>query len=661
MNKKYLIILLAILSLLAFPCFAQEEEEAPEDEAAEQTKIITPVDTTKKASPESLAYFSLLDWPQLWEKGLALQAQDSLEQFLALAESALTRAVMLDSRQPVYAGYLKYLSQQAARQKNITNAIRYSQLALKADPSYPGLIFSHMGISFSRYGLSQSLNAAWKSYRDAGWSFWFQLGSTAGILSFISLLLLFSSLIFLLWLAIKNLPHLVHFIGEIFPSKLPAYSRWTISLVFILSVSAVLGAVSLVLPVTLLAIAGSLYAEKKEKVLLALSVLLIAASGVGLAACRHLYTKLGDSNLETVARAVHSPWNQALADKLTNMQSERPDDLTPTFCLALLEKRRGNFVEAARYLGQILKVSAGNARALNNMGNIHFYSGRIDSALYYYQAAASAGPRSGISHYNLAQIYFKQVDFKAADQERAYGLALSGEEIKSRPASVKTELVLEELIPAAYLWNLVWKGLDPLRGFSPAETASLTGLNVWLPAGMGLALLALSLVVVIIFFKSSYAAYCHLCGRIICKSCLMTTPEQDHICSECHKFTSAATSPELRQKIEANLSAKRGTRKAWLGGLSNLIAPGTALLLEKLPVWAFFLSLSWGLVFAGFCWLKLSLYPYNFWQFLSWTWAGRVSLVWLILSWLLTWLAYLKYINLITHARGKDEVKIHGR
>lgn len=662
MNKKLIFLALILFPLLAVPCFSQEdEEEAPEESAVEQAEALQPADTVKKASAESLAYFSLMDWPGLWEKALTYQVQDSLEQFLALAESSLEKSSKLDIRRSLDAGYLRYLSQRAARNRDITAALGYSQLALRADPALTGLISGHLQLSLSRYGLSRSLNSAWRNHQTASENFWYQLGSTAGAVSFLSLFLLGSSLIFLLWLAVKGMPYLVHFLSDLWPVAVPAYSRLAVSWCLVLGLAAVLGAVSLALPVGLLAMAGVFYFGKKEKVLLVFSLLLLAASGIGLAFCRHLYDRLDDPDLEAVSRAVHSPWDESLAGKLASMQKENPADLTPAFCLALMEKRRGDLAGSAQYLNRMLEASGRNARALNNLGNIHFYLERIDSAQFYYQAAADAAPQAGIPHYNLAQIYFKLVDFKSADQERAYAMAMSGQDIKSRPASEKTELVLDELIPVSYLWGLAWKGFDPLRSFSPSESASLAFSGLWLPAWMGLSLLVLSLLLVIVFFKTMNAALCRICGRIICHGCRVTTPEQEHICPECHKLTSAATSPELREKIVANLSAGSIRRKAWLGGISNLMAPGAALLLEGLPVWAFFLAPSWGLIFAGFIWLKLSLYPYDFWQFLSWTWPGRVALTWMILGWLLGWLVYLKYINLITQAREKDEVNIHGR
>ncbi|MBI4727846.1 tetratricopeptide repeat protein [candidate division TA06 bacterium] len=641
MLKKRILLLLIVLTLAAVPCHSQnEEEEAPEAAPA-------PVEAPAQASADSQAFYRLLDWPLLWQKSQASLTGDSAEQALDLADSAMAKAASLDIRLPLQAGYLKALSRQALRDRDRTLAYRYSLLALKADPTYPGLISSNFKIQQSRAGFSQALKDSWHNFNYAQKYFRHQLDFTAKALTLISIFLLASGLIFLLLLAVKHLPYLHHVLADLLPEAMPIYSRRLIAAALLVSLSLILGFISLALPVALMAIMATVYAARKEKALLLLAIVLLAGSGIGLGLGRQLFVNLNDDYLQDLSQANQSDRDAGLKARLAEYQQQRPDDLTPLFCLALMEKRAGNFNQARQYLDTLLAASGQNSKALNNLGNLLFYQGKIDSAAYLYRQAFQADPTAALPHYNLAQAYFKQVDFKAADQEREYAMSLARPEITAREGSKDAGLVLDELIPVSYFWGQVWLGLDPLAGFSPAESLSLTGLNLWLPAWLGLALLLLGLITVMVFFKDPAPAYCSVCNKDICPQCQAISPQQDLFCHECNQVISAATSPELQEKLIANLKLKKNRRKIWTGAVSNLLAPGSVLLLENMAALGLLLALLWGAIFAILCNLKLLLFPQDLQYFIFRTGPGWLILSLLVLSWLLTWVVFLKHANLL--------------
>ncbi|MDO9068646.1 MAG: tetratricopeptide repeat protein [Deltaproteobacteria bacterium] len=655
MMKKRILLFLAILILSAVPCFSQDEEENPQEETPIQTVV------PAKVSADSQAFYRLLDWPRLWQKSQTGLNGDSVEQALDMADSALAKAAALDIHLPLQAGYLKHLSRQALRDRDRTLAYRFSQLALKADPAYPGLIYNDFMIQQSRAGFSQALKDSWQDFNYAQRYFRHQLDFAAKTLALASVFLLVSALLFLLFLTVKYLPYLHHVFSDLLPEAMPGYSRSLITAALMVSLGLTLGFISLVLPAALLAIAASVYAFRREKILLLLALALLAASGLGLTAGRHLFAGLNDDYLQAVARANQSGTDSGLGAQMAEYRQQRPDDLTPLFCLALIEKRAGDFGRARQHLDTLLGAGGQNSKALNNLGNLLFYQGQIDSAADFYRQAIQADPAAALPHYNLAQAYFKQVDFKAADQEREYAMSLAREEISLRAGAQDAGLVLDELIPVSYFWARVWLGLDPLSGFSPAESVSLTGLNLWLPGWLGLALLFLGLIVTIVFFKGPAPARCSVCGKAVCSQCQKTSAQQDLLCPECHQVISAATSPELQDKMTSKLKLQKNRRKVWTGAVSNLLAPGSVLLLENMTALALLLSFLWGGIYAIFCGFKLFLFPRGLQYYLFQTGPGWLILSLLTLSCLFTWVVFLKHANLLAHPAQPVKDGTHGR
>jgi hypothetical protein len=172
-------------------------------------------------------------------------------------------------------------------------------------------------------------------------------------------------------------------------------------------------------------------------------------------------------------------------------------------------------------------------------------------------------------------------------------------------------------------------------------------LKLWMPAWMGLALLLLALIVVSVFFTNPGPVRCSVCYKNVCPGCQVVSPQQDMLCPECHQVISAATSPELQEKLLSHLKLKKARRKIWTGAVSNLLVPGSALMLESMTALGLFLSLTWGALYAAICGIQLLLLPYDLNYYIFGTWPGWMVLCLLITSWLLTWVAFLKHANML--------------
>jgi hypothetical protein len=164
-----------------------------------------------------------------------------------------------------------------------------------------------------------------------------------------------------------------------------------------------------------------------------------------------------------------------------------------------------------------------------------------------------------------------------------------------------------------------------------------------------------------VFFKGPAPARCSVCGKAVCTQCQKTSAQQDMLCPDCHQAISAATSPELQETLTAKLKMKNNRRKAWTGAVSNLLAPGSVLLLENMAALALLLAFFWGGTYAVLCGFNLLLFPKDLQYYIFQTWPGWLILSLLALSWLFTWVVFLKHANLLAHPAQPLKDDAHGR
>ncbi|MDI6740503.1 MAG: tetratricopeptide repeat protein, partial [Candidatus Edwardsbacteria bacterium] len=413
--------------------------------------------------------------------------------------------------------------------------------------------------------------------------------------------LLIWGLIFSLYLAVKYLPRLIHFLSEFLPACggfLPTYGRMALVSGLALGLAAALAWISLPVSILLAAVFCAGLAATREKVFLFISASLILAASVGLSLGHHLFSRIGDGYLEALGRANYAPYTAGLYGKLAEYQRKDSSDLLPPFAMALLEKRAGNF-DRAKAILSAMSAAAPNAGAVNNLGNIYFAQKSYDTAAACYRQAIEWNPNLAIAHYNLAQVHLMQLNFNAANEEQEKAIRLGRVEIEARASRYGSGLPMDQLISGRLLWDLAMRGWSPAAGFDRREMQTLAGLSLWLPPPV-----ALTLLIALILWSALMSGRlaqedCVTCGAVICRKCHTATLAGEKLCRSCADKIGLAASPDLQQQLAARLAARKHYRAMLETGLANLLMPGSVIALTGSTVGAWLLALGWSAAFVS--------------------------------------------------------------
>ena len=600
MKRPLPAILALLLALLAAaPLCAQEDEPEPEDntdldslEAALSAQERPPAAPAAAPPPPAIKPGA---WEGWWRKSLDYQRQDSTEQALACADSAVSGAWLSDLRLPVQSGYWLSLSDRALATGDRTLAARYASLALDIDDASVPAMLAGFRAGLAAQGPRRALGELAARLAAAARDFGVQLRYGSQLLVWACLVLLLWGLIYGLYLAAARLAGLIHAAAELLPRALSPGARTALAAGLAAGLAAALAWVSLPLAILLAAAVCAVQATARERAFLFVSLALVTLAAIGLSLGRHLFSRIDDEYLVTLNRANHAPFDAALYDRLAAYQTDDGRDLMPPFAMALLDKRAGRFQRAEAILSAMTEASP-NAGAANNLGNLYFLRGSQDTAAACYRQALQWDPSLALAHYNLAQVHLRRLEFGPAkqEQERAVQLDLAG--IESRASRYGNGVPMDQLLDGRLLWHRLMAGWNPLRGFSPRETVTLAGLPLWLPPPAALALLLLMIAWLRLTRGRLRRDDCVTCGAPVCRACLTATLAGEHLCKPCADKIGLATAPALQQELAARLSARKRRRTVLRSALASLLVPGSSLAMAGRTVGAWLLALGWAAV-----------------------------------------------------------------
>lgn len=621
--KNLFVLALATAAFAAF-LLAQDSLLPPSD-------LSSGIASVGYASQNGSAGFSkLLDWEIWLSKSLAQIAADSLAEAAVSAESCITRSRVLDIHLPAFARLLAVKADQLGRTGQTSLAKHYAALALEADPSS----LSHIA-SFLRHGHGGIGQTVQQTIRAMGY-FRSGLKGASHVTLWLSMLLAAWGTIFLAYAVARRMPRLVHLVVEIIPQQVPVRLRFLIACCFLFSLILVAGSFSLPLTAVLLAMGPAAFAIAKERVLLVVSALMVAAGSVGLSLGHRMMDAVGSGYLGLLDQANHSPWSQHLDSELARAQEQRPDDLKPSLAMALLADRSGRHQLASLRYRVLLDSRPDNGPALNNLGNVYFRLADYDSARFLYESALTADPSLAVAHYNLGQVHLRALRFSEGKRELEKASALDPGQVDERAARAGGGLVLDALLSNQVLWNNLWSGWKITEGFSRAESWKLSGPWSWMPALGGLALAVLFIVALVVWGKARPEASCQGCGAPVCTRC---GGVEGHYCLSCADKVYAAQSPDIQDKVVKSLRPLAARRQLIRLSFANLLVPGSAWVVEDRLMAGWLWALLWAVVYAtGQCW-SLGLHPARAMQQFGIDWWPLAALAGLL--WLLSWLPVL--------------------
>lgn len=551
------------------------------------------------AAPDTAAWSSLMRWRQWDQASRNFQRNGMPEQAVAAAESAYVRSRALGISLPVAGLFWGARARQDARAGDWQLAERHIKLGILAD----------------RYSLKNFMTGFRVAARQGGWAaafgnavqlaseyrrdFRYQYRASRLAVFGFSLALMAGCLIFMLLLTVKEMPYLLHLTADLLPRSWPYGAKFTLVVSVFLGASSAIAAFSLPLALVIPSLSLVISGKRRQRVMVWVSMSLLGCSVAGFGLLYHFFVADSRGRVEALSRANVSDWDPELAAALSGMQEREPDDLKPAFALSLLEKRRGR-MDLSRELLEAVNASAGqNSYVLNNLGNIHFFEGRMESSAVYYRQAIEADQAMAEAHHNLGQVFLKNIDFNQARTQLARAADLNPNRMERWSRESGGNLAMDALLEPELLWAEALSGWNPWPGFTPGEHYALVGVSFWLPWWAWMSWLGLALLWAWLVKDGLSAAGCHVCGRHICSRCRVSGQDGVHYCSRCHGQVFSVQSAELQQKAALSLARQSKKTARTLTLAANAVLPGISFALTGGVVKACLLSLAWGTLFAG--------------------------------------------------------------
>jgi hypothetical protein len=254
----------------------------------------------------------------------------------------------------------------------------------------------------------------------------------------------------------------------------------------------------------------------------------------------------------------------------------------------------------------VLKAAPGDARALNNLGNLDYAHGDYAAAIARYDEALSGADGDGravvLSNKSLA--HQQRFEFDKAREVSGQADALHSGWLAARTALFagmeNQPAVVLDLVPEE--GRLMSRLADPeqkhplWRSFANRFTAAL---------GIGLFVV---LVWRALLGKSRRTTRCQMCGTVFCGLCNVGKPAEA-LCSQCYHLFAVRTGISAKAKA-AKLGAVRGEerRREWTYRLLSALAPGSGHVFAGQPLGGIALGTLFTLG-AGFYFLADRLLP----------------------------------------------------
>lgn len=479
----------------------------------------------------------------------------------------------------------------AAGRGETAEALRLLDAASLFDPLFPDAHFTT-----ARLVVFQDPGRAIGEWSDAfrilGRGYSWQRHLLANVLTGFALVWTLGLLLAIAGIALRHLPHLIHILQETFRSGTGALGRIGATSIALAPCALGLGAIP----------TASLYAGllsfrlgKREWVL----VVLFLASALALAGGMPVLAPwAGTPSLEEpsllVDRSLQSGYDPDLAAALSAWKDADPNEALYAFALGTQARRGGDLELAERELTRAAVLRPKTAWVLTNLGNVEFAREDYDRARQSYEAAAAANPSAVEPHYNLAQVYTKQLMFTEATREQAKASGLAFDRVRDFSRVTAPQLnrtVMDATAPSEELWTLARRhaaerGIAALEGnryltfastLQPAAPFSL----VFVPA-----LFLIFAAVGQIVGRSLATLPCSNCQRVVCRRCVRRM-QQRAFCDDCFHSVKDLKSSEFTRLLLTKRDQRSARRRTIGQAVITFLLPGAGQMLRGAAVSGF--------------------------------------------------------------------------
>ncbi|HEX7076993.1 MAG TPA: tetratricopeptide repeat protein [Candidatus Eisenbacteria bacterium] len=473
-----------------------------------------------------------------------------------------------------------------------TSAVRLLESASAFDPDFPDAHFTLARISlFSDPG--RAVSELTEAFRTLTRSYPWQRYLLANMATAAVVIWMLSLLLAVIGIVVRHLPHLVHVVAETLGARRSAVGRAGAAAVALAPVLWGLGAVA----------TGTVYAGlltfrlgKRE----ALLVLLFVASALALAAGMGVIgpwagaPRLLEPSL-LVDRALSSGHDAELARALEAWEKRDSNEALYPLALGTMARRGGDLDRAERELTLAAVLRPNTAWVLTNLGNVAFAREDYARARQIYESAAAADPNAVEPHYNLAQVYTKQLMFAEASREQSRASAVAFDRVRDMSRVSAPQLnrtVMDAAPPVDELWGLARRTAN-LRGASALEGNRFLAFAGRLVPPSPFALVFLPALFLLFagvgqFLGRSLATlHCSNCQKIVCRRCVHRM-QQRAFCDECYRTVKDLKSMEFTRLLLTRRDQSAARRRTIGQAIVTFLLPGAGQMLRGAALSGFF-------------------------------------------------------------------------
>jgi tetratricopeptide (TPR) repeat protein len=473
-----------------------------------------------------------------------------------------------------------------------TEAARLLEAASSFDPDFPDPHFtaSRM-LLFSEPG--RALNELPEAFRDLGRSYPWQRHLLANVTTALVVVWMLSLFLAVVGICLRHLPHLVHIIAESLGARTNRVGRAGAGMIAIAPAFWGLGAVP---TATLFAGLLSFRLGKREAVL----VLLFVVSALALAGWLGSVTpwagapRLDDPSL-LVDRALTTGYDPKVATSLLAWEArDRNESLYP-FALGTMRRRNGDLDGAFEQLTLAAVLRPNTPWILVNFGNVYFAREDYAGARQLYEAALAADPALLEPHYNLAQVYTKQLLFAEASREQSRASAIAFDRVRDFGRIGAPQLnrtVMDARPPIKQLWGLAARSAH-LRGPDALKQNRYLQFAVSLTPPAPFALVFLPALFLVfagigqVLGRGLPTMQCSNCQRVVCRRCVHRM-QQRTFCTDCFKTVKDLKSTEFTKLLLTKRDKRAARRRTFGQALVTFLVPGAGQMLRGAALSGFF-------------------------------------------------------------------------
>jgi Tfp pilus assembly protein PilF len=233
---------------------------------------------------------------------------------------------------------------------------------------------------------------------------------------------------------------------------------------------------------------------------------------------------------------------------LESSRDAHPKDRDLAYLTAALYKKGGRYDDAGAVYAALLQQNAGDAYALNNLGNLAFAAGEFQAALPRYQQALATEPAARLAatlYYNMSQAHYQKFEPQQASEARSHANRLDAEQVEVNDRLWKYDYaevwaVVDLRLTPAELWRKFHGASAGIALENVAGTGGRPRAAGALGAGIANrfagALVAFGLTILVLSRWRGARAFtmrCVKCGTPFCRRCHIG-PAASGLCTQCH-------------------------------------------------------------------------------------------------------------------------------